>query len=301
MSSSEPSSARSSFASQELTEARTRRTVRLEGTDVHYHDVGTGEPLLMFQAFGPLPGTTAWLTYHKMVDSAARRYRCILVDYPNFGRSSPIVFDEPVHDLYVRQAVGLIDHLELSTVRVVGMSTGGTVAIDLALQMPERVTGMVIGACEASTGGDPPLGSAWPSEAWRLFTDCQDHPPDRDRIGRLLHALVYDASLIDDALVEAMYQLRVTEPEHSAAWARSRSVPRSNLASLAGIEIPTLIVHGRHDRMVPVETALRLQARLPAADVVVLDRCGHWVPFERPHTFAELVFAFLDRAGVADQ
>lgn len=277
----------------DTTEQETSRTLDLDGKRMHYHDIGDGEPLVIPQAFGPLPGTTAWLTYHKVIADLVTRYRCILLDFPNFGRTSPAVFSEPVHDLYTRDAFAVMDALGLDSASIVGISTGGTVALDMALTAPQRVRRLVIGGCTASTGGDPPILAPFPSEVWRLFEECQAGKPDRDRIRRLLHAIVHDPGLILESLVDSMYEWRVREPEHAQAWSRSTSVPRSTLADLRTVEIPTLIVHGRFDRMVPLEQALVLLSHLPKADLVVLDNCGHWPAFEKPHEFARFVLPFL--------
>ncbi|MEV0029581.1 alpha/beta hydrolase [Nocardia sp. NPDC050793] len=278
-----------------LSEESTSRFLEVDGSAVHYHDLGSGPPLIIQQAFGPLPGTTAWLTYHRILADLTTRYRCVLVDYPNFGRSAPREFHEPVHDLYVRNTLALLDELELDTVTVLGVSTGGTVALDLAMTAPDRVDRLVIGGCSASTGGDPYLLAPAPTEVGRLFDECQTRPADADRIARLLRAIVHDPASIDDELVEHMYQWRLRDPEHADSWLRSTIVPRSNIAALAEVTIPTLIVHGRSDRMVPLEGALMLLGRLPAADLVVLNNCGHWPPFERPGAFAAAVYAFLER------
>lgn len=274
-------------------EAGSSRILEVGGQRIHYHDLGEGEPLLLLPAYGPIPGTTAWLTYHKVLGLLAHTHRCILPDYPNFGRSSPVRYHEPVHDLYVRQALAVMDHLGVGTCPVVGVSTGGTVALDLALTAPERVSRLVVGGCEASTGGDPFALSVWPSEAARLSADYQTHPADRDRLRRFLAALVYDESLVSDALVEEMFQWRVREPEHAETSALSVSVPARKLERLGGITTPVLVVHGRFDRMVPVEGALRLMSYLPSADLVILRQCGHWAPVERPAVYAGQVLEFL--------
>ncbi|QXJ26589.1 alpha/beta fold hydrolase [Actinomadura graeca] len=249
----------------------------------------------MLQAFGPLPGTTAWLTYHRVVGTLAATYRCILIDYPNFGRSSPVVFDEPVHDLYARTTFAVMDALGIPSAPVMGVSTGGTVALTMALTAPDRVRALVIGSCEASTGGDPPLLAPFPSEVHRLFEDCQSGLPDPGRIRRLLTGIVHDPALVTDELVTAMHDLRVSEPEHALAWARSRSVPHTNLAALATLaDIPALVLHGRHDRMVPLEQALRFLGHLPKADLVVLNECGHWPTVERPDAYLDHARTFLN-------
>lgn len=282
------------FDGHQVTDAGTSRALDLgAGETLHYHDVGEGSPLLMLPAFGPIPGTSAWLTFHAVVGVLATHYRCVLLDYPNFGRSSPLEFHEPVHDVYVRVSLALLDALEIGSAMVVGTSTGGTVALDLALTAPERVDRLVVGACEASTGGDPHLLAPTPTEVARRWTECQSSPPDRGLIRQVLEAIVYDAAIVTDELVESMYALRVAEPVHAETYARSTSVPHSNIDRLATLTPPTLVVHGRSDRMVPLEAALRLLSYLPDADLVVLNRCGHWPTVERPDTFLEHVLPFL--------
>src|SRR5205809_4811615 len=78
-----------------LTESETSKTVQAGGMTVHYHDIGTGEPVLFLHSYGP--GTTAWVTFHKVVDALSRHFRCILMDLPNFSKTGPIVYKEGVH------------------------------------------------------------------------------------------------------------------------------------------------------------------------------------------------------------
>jgi pimeloyl-ACP methyl ester carboxylesterase len=57
--------------------------------------------------------------------------------------------------------------------------------------------------------------------------------------------------------------------------------------------VPVKVVHGRFDRMVTVEQALMLIGYMPQADLTVLNRCGHWAPYERPEAYIEAVLPFL--------
>lgn len=68
-------------------------------------------------------------------------------------------------------------------------------------------------------------------------------------------------------------------------------VPETGLGALAH---PVLLIHGRDDRVVPLETSLRLADLLPDARLVIYPRCGHWVQIERRVEFPELVAAFLE-------
>jgi pimeloyl-ACP methyl ester carboxylesterase len=105
--------------------------------------------------------------------------------------------------------------------------------------------------------------------------------------------MVYDPAIITDDLVEKMFRLRVDEPAHAEAMNASTPTPHSNLADLHRIEAPTLIVHGRHDRLVPIEQALLLTGYIASADLVALNRCGHWAPVERPDAYLAAVLPFL--------
>jgi len=271
----------------------TSRVVEVDSSMVHFHDLGAGDPIVIHQPFGPMPGTTSWLTYSEVALALAEHFRCILIDYPNFGMSSARSYHEPVHDLYVRNAFAVLDHVGIDTVAAVGTSTGGTVAIDLALAAPDRVSRLVVGGCNASTGGDPYLLTPSPTEVARLFDECHSNTPDRSLVKRLLKSIVHDRHLVTDDLVELLYQWRVNEAEHVDAWAASVSVPHSNLAMLHTIDQPALVIHGRFDRMVPLEQALMLASYLPNADLVVLNNCGHWPAFERPRDFTSHVMRFL--------
>src|SRR5215813_8621470 len=122
-------------ASNGLTEAGTSRTVAVGDMSVHYHDLGAGEPVLFLHSYGP--GTTAWITFHKVVNTLARHFRCILMDLPNFSKTGPIVYHEGVHAVQARTAVALMDALGIERARFVGNSQGGQSSMVAAITYPD--------------------------------------------------------------------------------------------------------------------------------------------------------------------
>jgi 2-hydroxy-6-oxonona-2,4-dienedioate hydrolase len=271
----------------------TSHTVQGAEGPVGYLDIGTGDPVLLVHAFGPMPGTTAWLIWRETIAVLSRTRRCIAVELPNYGFTGPVVYEEPVHDVAVRAVVTVLDHLGIASVPAVGTSMGATVCLDLALTHPERVERLVLGACHASTGGDPYLLAPWPSEVMKLHIESQADPGDRDKLERLMRAIVFDQDIVSPALLDSMLELRAGHMDHWEAGAKSVSVEHSNVTSLKALTVPVLVIHGRFDRMVPFEQALMIISHVPQADVVILNACGHWPPLERPDAFVPLVARFL--------
>ena len=177
------------IASNGLTEAGTSKTIAVGGMpggiNVHYHDVGEGEPVLFLHSYGP--GTTAWITFHKTVGALSQHFRCILMDLPNFSRTGPIVYREGVHAVQARAAVALLDALRIQRAYWVGNSQGGQSAMVAAITYPDRVRKFVMGGSHIGTGGDRYLLANRPSEGSQATRRALDDP-SRENIAHYLRA-----------------------------------------------------------------------------------------------------------------
>src|SRR5262244_1038753 len=186
------------ITSSGLTESETSRTIQAGGMPVHYHDIGAGEPVLFLHSYGP--GTTAWITFHKVVGALSRHFRCILMDLPNFSKTGPIVYREGVHALQARTAVALLDALGIDRAHWVGNSQGGQSSMVAAISYPERVRRFVMGGSHIGTGGDRYLMANRPSEGSRITREALASPT-RENIRRYLLVHIDDAALVTDELV----------------------------------------------------------------------------------------------------
>jgi len=278
------------IASNGLTEAATSKTVTAGGMTVHYHDLGAGEPVLFLHSYGP--GTTAWITFHKVVGELSRHYRCILMDLPNFSKTGPIVYREGVHALQARTAVALLDALRIDRAPWVGNSQGGQSAMVAAIHHPERVTKFVMGGSHIGTGGDRYLMANRPSEGART-TQQTIADPSRENIRRYLRVHIDDEALVTDELVDYIHHAHTWSPEFLAARAQSVSLPHDYTPALANIAAPVLLIHGRYDRMVPFEVSIAILNHITDSRLVLLNNCGHWAPFEKPAEWTAQVLAFL--------
>jgi 2-hydroxy-6-oxonona-2,4-dienedioate hydrolase len=277
-------------AANGLTEAGTARTVSAGGTTVHYHDVGRGDPVLFLHSYGP--GTTAWITFHKVLGALAEHFRCILMDLPNFGRTGPVVYREGVHAVQARIAVALLDALGVERAHWVGNSQGGQSAMVAAITYPDRVRKLVMGGSHIGTGGDRYLMANRPSEGSRATREALDDPSP-ESIRRYLRVHLDDEALVTDELVDYVHRAHTGTPEMMEARRQSVSVPHDYTPELAGIKAPILLIHGRYDRMVAYEVSLAILNHVADSRVVLLNHCGHWPPFEKPAEYAAHVLTFL--------
>jgi 2-hydroxy-6-oxonona-2,4-dienedioate hydrolase len=278
-------------ASNGLTEDGTSRTVvTAGGMPVHYHEAGAGEPVLFLHSYGP--GTTAWITFHKVVGALSQHFRCLLMDLPNFARTGPIVYREGVHALQARTAVALLDALSIPSAHFVGNSQGGQSGMVAAITYPDRVRRLVMGGSHIGTGGDRYLMANRPSEGSRATRDAIDDPT-RENIRRYLRVHIDDETLVTDALVEHVHRAHTWSPAFAEARRQSVSVPHDYTPALASIEAPVLLVHGRYDRMVAFEVSVAILNHVRDSRLVLLNNCGHWPPFEKPAEYTAHVLAFL--------
>jgi pimeloyl-ACP methyl ester carboxylesterase len=278
------------IASNGLTEAETSKTIEAGGMMVHYHDIGAGEPVLFLHSYGP--GTTAWITFHKIVGSLAQHYRCILMDLPNFSKTGPVVYREGVHGLQARTAVALLDVLGIEQAHWVGNSQGGQSAMVAAIGYPKRVRKFVMGGSHIGTGGDRYLMANRPSEGSRATRRALDEPSP-ESIRNYLRVHIDDEKLVTDELVDYIHRAHTWSPEFGEARRQSESLPHDYTPDLPGISSPVLLIHGRYDRMVPFEVSIAIMNHIADSRVVLLNNCGHWPPYERPEEWTAHVFSFL--------
>jgi len=278
------------IASNGLTEAETSRTIEAGGMAVHYHEMGTGDPVIFLHSYGP--GTTAWITFHKVVGELSRHFRCILMDLPNFSRTGPIVYREGVHAVQARTAVALMDALGIARAPFVGNSQGGQSSMVAAISYPDRVDRFVMGGSHIGTGGDRYLMANRPSEGSRATRDALADPT-RENIRRYLRVHLDDERLVTDELVDYVHHAHTWSPAFETARRQSVSVPHDYTPELAAIRAPVLLIHGRYDRMVAFEVSIAILNHIADSRLVLLNGCGHWPPFEKPAEYTAHVLSFL--------
>ena len=168
---------------------------------LRYYDVGEGPPLLFLHGSGP--GVTGWRNFRGILPVFAAKFRCLILEFPGFGVSD----DFGGHPMVTAQGVvaPFLDGLGVDRVDIVGNSMGGGVGINFAIQHPDRIGRLVtIGGIGTN------IFSPGPSEGIRLLQEFTEDPT-RQRLVDWLNSMVYDQSIVTDALIEERWAL-ATDP-----------------------------------------------------------------------------------------
>ncbi|HRH87133.1 MAG TPA: alpha/beta fold hydrolase [Rubrivivax sp.] len=272
------------------------RSVTLGVRQIHLCELGAGMPVLMLHGGGP--GASGLSNYSHNVEAlAAAGFRVLVPDMPGYGKSSKdIDAANPFGDLATAMHA-LLDALDIPRAHVVGNSLGGACALRMALDRPERIGRIVL----MGPGGVGISSSAPTDGLKRLLSYYAGEGPTLDKLRAFICGdLVYDASRISEDVLrerfassiqpEVMANPPLRPPKDLEAFKRLDFLLDARLPKLAN---PTLVVWGTEDRVNPPSGAGALQKLMPACDVVLFSRTGHWAQWERAAEFNALVAAFL--------
>lgn len=282
--------------SDQLTYEATSKTLTTAEGDLHYHEAGSGPPLLLLHGSGP--GVSGWANFRGNFPAFAAEYRTLILDMPGFGKSYAPEGNPAASA--PGSVISFLDALGIERVAVIGNSMGGGVAARVAADHPERISRLV------TIGGvGVPLFSPTPAEGIKLLVDFVEDPT-RDRLVRWMESMVFDTAILTDEFVQTRWE-QATDPVALAAIRRMynrqmlqglRAMMMGNpaaLAMLAQIQAPTLITWGRDDRVTPLDGALLPMRFIPTCELHVFYNCGHWTMIERKDEFEDVVLGFLRR------
>ncbi|GLZ48154.1 2,6-dioxo-6-phenylhexa-3-enoate hydrolase [Actinomycetospora sp. NBRC 106375] len=267
------------------------RDADVRGVRTHYHDAGTGDPVLFLHGSGP--GVSGWANWRLNLPVLAERFRVVAPDIVGFGSTERP--DDVRYSLrsWTDHVWDVADTLGLERFSIVGNSLGGRIALEMAHERPGRVARMVL-------MGSPGVGMTV-TEGLRALRAYTPSPGNMRDLLRTYFAV--DPDLITDDLVRIRYEASAAPGVHEAYTAMFHD-PRHDGGNLGITEeqvrataVPSLLVHGREDRVVPADVSWTMVNLLPDADLRVFARCGHWTQIERADEFNTTVADFLGRAS----
>ncbi|MBI3568014.1 MAG: alpha/beta hydrolase [Gemmatimonadetes bacterium] len=268
--------------------------VAVAGMQVHVRDEGPRAdslPLVLMH------GTSASLhTWNGWTDSLSKSHRVIRFDLPGFGLTGPMPGGDYTMAHYVVVVSSLLDSLHLGRVILAGNSFGGEVAVMVTRAQPDRVAKLIL----VDAAGYPmrstsvPLGFRLARSP--LFSKLMLVTLPRAIIESSVRNVYGNPSLVTPELVDRYYELTLRAGNRQAVADRFRQSPSDGIAGeVAQLKLPTLILWGSRDRLIPPENAERFHHDIAGSTLVIFDGLGHVPHEEDPARTVAVVRRFLGR------
>ena len=257
-------------------------TATINGHEIHHVQRGDGEPLLLIQ--GMSGNHLHW--GEPFLELLERQFALTLFDNRGVGRSARMEEPFTIADL-AADAAGLLDALGLESAHVVGISMGGMIAQELALNHAEMIRTLTLG-CTYSGGEGSALTSP---EVWQRLADGM-MSGDRERALRASFEVNVSRAYAEredtygtwrEVMAQMPAAVKVIMAQLQAIGGHDTS------ARLLGIEAPTLVIHGDEDEMLPVANGRMIASLIPGSRLEILDGVGHMFFWEEPERSAALI------------
>src|SRR5271169_6529571 len=272
-----------------------RKTVLVDGLVTSYLEAGAGDPVVMLH--GGEFGASAELGWERNISALATRYRVLAPDQLGYGQSAKVIDFVDGRGMRIRHVARFCEVLGIGAVHFIGNSMG---AINLLTDttsdtplLPVRTLAIICGGGQIQQN--------------RHFDALQQYDATLHAMRRLVEALFYNPgypsdedyvwrrfeSSIAPGAWEAVAAARFRRPDASS---QPSSTPSTALP-YERINVPTLVVEGGGDKLLPAGWAAQIAKQIDGARSVVVDNAGHCPQIEQPSVVNELVLDFLATAS----
>ncbi len=251
------------------------------GTELHYLRAGSGEPMLLIQ--GMSATHMAW--GRAFLAPLEESFECIIFDNRGMGLSGPAQLPFTTADL-AGDTAALLDALEIERAHVVGISMGGMIAQELALAHPERIRSLTLGATYC--GG--PEGTLMGDEDLRMLGAAMASG-DREQVLRAMWEINLSPGFRAEERRYAAFQemaIALRAPQEVIFQQMKACATHDTSTRLAGVEVPTQVIHGTVDRLLGVNNGIQIAALL-SVEPQLLEDVGHMFWWEQPERSSALV------------
>jgi 3-oxoadipate enol-lactonase len=252
-----------------------------QGAKIYWDEQGQGAPVLLIMGLG---WTSAM--WHRTRPILAARYHTVVLDNRGVGRSDVPPGPYPIA-LMASDAAAVLDAAGIQRTHVFGVSMGGMIAQEFALQYPERIHSLILGC--AATGG-PHAVQADSEVIQALFP----RGLSADEFAESINPFIYDSSTPRERIEEDMVLRRKWYPTESGYMGQLQGILAwEAYTRLPQIATPTLVVHGETDRLIPPANGGLIANRIPRAKLAMIPNAGHVFSTDQPVAAHREVLEFL--------
>lgn len=262
--------------------------VKVGDINIYYEIHGEGEPLVFING----RNMCADLLY-RHIPVFAKEYQVVVFDNRGTGKSDAP--DVPYSlEIMAKDLKGLLDVIDIEKAHFAGYSMGARIAEEMALSYPERVNSLIL-VCPITWSPDIP---------WVPAQIPEEEVKQWEALSLEEQVWVFVCRVVSEEFIEnnrefaeKMVQIIMEGygPPHAQKWHAHASETYDNYKRLPQIKAPTLIVAGSQDRTVPLDNINILKERLRGAELVVMDKMGHFMMWEGFKECNQIMLDFLKR------
>jgi 3-oxoadipate enol-lactonase len=258
-----------------------------QGARIYWDEQGRGAPLLLIMGLG-------WtsLMWHRTRPILAEHYRTVALDNRGVGRSDVPPGPYSIA-LMAADVAAVLDAAGIERACIFGVSMGGMIAQEFALQYPQRARSLVLGC--TSPGGAHAVQAD--SEVLQTLFRRGLHP---DEFAESMNPFIYHLSTARERIEEDMALRRQWYPSDSGFTAQLQGILGWEAYSrLPQISVPALVLHGDSDRLIPPANGDLIAKRIRKAKFVLIPNAGHILSTDQPARTHREVFEFLSLAAAS--
>ena len=253
------------------------------------HETGTGDTVLFLHAY-----TLDASQWDHQVAALSGDMRCVRVDLWGCGDSPPPPAETPSLDAYAASVLAALDARGVDHFSVVATSMGGYVAFALLRLAPSRIRALAL--CNTrSAADDTPRHDDRLAIAERVEREQSVEWLVEPMIERLLSPASQGEAHVADPV---RGRIRRCSPAGIAYAQRAMAARPDSTDMLGSIDVPTLVIAGVHDAIIPVAEVRAMSGAITGATLVELD-CGHLANLEEPRAFSAALGSFLSASGAS--
>jgi pimeloyl-ACP methyl ester carboxylesterase len=257
------------------------KTIEVEKHQIRYYDISNCSlnltPIVLLHGLGG--SADRW---KKVIPYLSTKYRLIIPDIIGFGYSEKPHVEYTI-DFFINFIKKFLNLLNISDVNIIGSSFGGLLALEYAIKYKPEIKKLVLVS---------PAGMMrYVSTTLKHYISAALYPT-YENVLRAYQEMMYNSNMVSEESIEDFIN-RMNLPNSKYVFMSTLMAfnNQPELTDRLNIDIPTLIIWGRNDKLIPVRYAKKF--KIPNSKIVIFDHCGHYPYIEKTEEFVPLVLKFL--------
>jgi pimeloyl-ACP methyl ester carboxylesterase len=270
--------------------------LNVAGMNIHLRDEGLKsdmEPIVLIH------GTSASLhTWDGWVEVLKEQHRVIRFDLPAFGLTGPDPENNYAIEHYAEVVIAVLDKLKIKKSIMAGNSLGGYVAWATAVFHPDRVSKLILVDSSGYHYDPESVPLAFKLSQNPIASRLLKNVLPKSLVARSVRNVYGNPDLVTDELVNRYYELSLREGNRSALKSRfEQTLPGALAEKIRQISIPTLLIWGRKDQLIPLKFGEKFNQEIPDSELIIFDDLGHVPHEENPQATVIAVTKFLQHTN----